>query len=109
MYTSSFRVRRINVTALHRLVSGSIVLGSIAGVTLIQREPVRAFNVIYIDGLSCFTLLIAGLLMLRLPGQWRRIGQTAALGLAMFSGHLMGIAVGLLGVAVFSERWSNRI
>ncbi|WP_424677547.1 hypothetical protein [Chloroflexus sp.] len=97
------------MTALHWLVSGSVALGSIAGFTLIQRQPVQLFSVIYIDGLSCFTLLIAGLLMLSLPGQWRRIGQLVALGLAMFSGHLMGIAVGLLGVAIFSERWPNRI
>ncbi|GIV89024.1 MAG: hypothetical protein KatS3mg055_1542 [Chloroflexus sp.] len=109
MDTSPLYVRHINLTTLYRLVSGSIVLGSIVGFALIQRQPLHAFSVIYIDGLSCFTLLIAGLLMLSLPGQWRRIGQTAALGLAMLSGHLMGIAVGLLGVAVFSERWSNRI
>ncbi|WP_322489878.1 hypothetical protein [Chloroflexus sp.] len=94
----------------HYRLAGAIATLSGSGILFrIQRQPFTTFHaIIVIDGLSCLVLITAGLLMFTMPAHWRRLGQLAALGFAMVSGHLAGIAVGLLITLLLSERWRER-
>lgn len=94
---------------LYRL-AGAIAASSGIGMLLrIQRQPFTTLQgFIVVDGLSCLVLITAGLLMFTMPAHWRRLGQLATLGIAMLSGHLAGIAMGLLITLLLSERWRER-
>ncbi|OAN46925.1 hypothetical protein A6A03_11500 [Chloroflexus islandicus] len=93
----------------YRLTGAIAGLSGIGMLFRIQRQPFTTLHAfIVIDGLSCLVLITAGLLMFTIPAHWRRVGQLAALGFAILSGHLAGIAVGLMITLLLSERWRER-
>ncbi|MCX7859758.1 MAG: hypothetical protein N2385_06690 [Chloroflexus sp.] len=84
-------------------------LGGGVMLSRIQRQSFTVLNgLIVIDGLSCLVLITAGLLVVSIPARWRRLGQLAGLGIAALSGHLAGLAIGLLVAMALSERWRMR-
>lgn len=84
-------------------LSGFVLLG------FIDRYPISAVgNLLIVDGLSCLTISVAGLLSLTLPADWRRLAQLGALSLALLSGHLAGLALSLLAVCLLHEHWRER-
>lgn len=94
---------------LYRLAGAIAALSGIGMLLRIQRRPFTTLQgLIVVDGLSCLVLITAGLLMFTTPAHWRRVGQLAALGIAMLSSHLAGIAIGLLVTLIVSERWRER-
>lgn len=89
---------------LPRFVTVVIALGGMALLSRIQQYPlVAAYGFLRIDGLSALTIVLAGLTGLTVPPSWRRIGQLGALCIALLSGHLIGLALGLLIGTVLSE------
>ncbi|MFN3373994.1 MAG: hypothetical protein ACK44M_10545, partial [Chloroflexus sp.] len=103
-------MRSLPFNHVHYRLAGAIAALSGSGMLLrIQRQPFTTLQgFIVVDGLSCLVLITAGLLMFTMPSHWRRLGQLATLGIAMLSGHLAGIAMGLLGTLILSERWRER-
>lgn len=105
-----FSMRSLPSNHVPYRLAGAIAALSGSGMLLrIQRQPFTTFQgFIVIDGLSCLVLITAGLLMFTMPAHWRRLGQLAALGIAILSGHLAGVAMGLLVTLIVSERWRER-
>jgi len=95
---------------LYRLLCVATMMIGVGGYWLIQRRPVSiAQGIIVVDGLSCLVLFSAGLLMLTMPVQWRQVWQLLALIGAMTSGHIAGLAGGLLAATALSRRWDHRL
>lgn len=103
-------MRSLLFNHVHYRLAGAIAASSGIGMLLhIQRQPFTTLQgFIVVDGLSCLVLITAGLLMFTMPPHWRRLGQLAALGFAIVSGHLAGTAMGLLMALFLSERWRER-
>ncbi|MBO9319787.1 MAG: hypothetical protein J7460_12290, partial [Chloroflexus sp.] len=95
---------------LYRLLCVATMMIGVGGYWLIQRRPVSiAQGIIVVDGLSCLVLFSAGLLVLTIPVQWRQVWQLLALIGAMTSGHIAGLAGGLLAATALSRRWDYRL
>lgn len=103
-------MRSLPFNHVHCRLAGAIAALSAIGMLLcIQRQPFTILHgFIVVDGLSCLVLITAGLLMFTMPVHWRHLGQLAALGIAMLSGHLAVMAIGLLVTLIVSERWRER-
>ncbi|WP_298818739.1 hypothetical protein [Chloroflexus sp.] len=96
--------------ALTRLIGIALAISGILLLIPVQRQPFTTANgLILVDGLSCLALGTAGLLVVAAPVHARRIGQLFALGVAIVSGHLGGLALGLLLVCFLSEHIWNRL